>query len=510
MTSDRELRRDHERDRAKVVELNKQNEKIELVQLENFYLMKISAVKIHDDKYSSKDRWSKMIIDASQNSTLLAPAEFTVQDKHGKRRLVKIGPKTSAHDVKKAIDMYDATKYEEQKKREMTDWERSKEEFGSRLREILRQKNRILGFSSRDESFDTCFSDLDYIAHTTPAHVTYHTSFRQPTPDLKLERENSRLSDQLRATQQQLAEAREEYRTLEYENYKLIQENVEVSKSLDSTQKLLEQIAENRDDHVKTNRRYAEENRKLEFELESAQAQLQAQTQAQMKPQPQPSHGHGGHQHAKLPSMKPNNREPHNILRDVGVETRLEFLQLSKAHEYPVIRNHTHHRIVSRSSTPEINMALGAKSPSIDGSSLYGGNIRADAALLSINSSHRVKYEQTFKDIYGVAFGEVTKGCSDKYAPPCKITEIANLRGTMAYLGCFTRHTPDKDADDRFLALSVYCEKEYEDTDRRSTTALQAAKTFSSDLTVVEACNKMRGICESLVERTKSDSRRSS
>lgn len=62
MTSDRELRRDHERDRAKVVELNKQNEKIELVQLENFYLMKISAVKIHDDKYSSKDRWSKMII----------------------------------------------------------------------------------------------------------------------------------------------------------------------------------------------------------------------------------------------------------------------------------------------------------------------------------------------------------------------------------------------------------------------------------------------------------------
>ena len=36
--------------------------------------------------------------------------------------------------MKKAIDMYDATKYEEQKKREMTDWERSKEEFGSRLR----------------------------------------------------------------------------------------------------------------------------------------------------------------------------------------------------------------------------------------------------------------------------------------------------------------------------------------------------------------------------------------
>ncbi|KAM0124458.1 hypothetical protein ACHAP3_010324 [Botrytis cinerea] len=529
MTSDRELRRDHERDRAKVVELNKQNEKIELVQLENFYLMKISAVKIHDDKYSSKDRWSKMIIDASQNSTLLAPAEFTVQDKHGKRRLVKVGPKTSAHDVKKAIDMYDATKYEEQKKREMTDWERSKEEFGSRLREILRQKNRILGFSSRDESFDTCFSDLDYIAHTTPAHVTYHTSFRQPTPDLKLERENSRLSDQLRATQQQLAEVREEYRTLEYENYKLIQENVEVSKSLDSTQKLLEQIAENRDDHVKTNRRYAEENRKLEFELESAQAQLQAQTQAQMKPQPQPQPRSWWPSARKvtfdeaseqlreevkslsksLENLK-DNREPHNILRDVGVETRLEFLQLSKAHEYPVIRNHTHHRIVSRSSTPEINMDLGAKSPSIDGSSLYGGNIRADAALLSINSSHRVKYEQTFKDIYGVAFGEVTKGCSDKYAPQCKITEIANLRGTMAYLGCFTRHTPDKDADDRFLALSVYCEKEYEDTDRRSTTALQAAKTFSSDLTVVEACNKMRGICESLVERTKSDSRRSS
>lgn len=62
MTSDRDLRRDHERDRDKVVELNRQNEKIELVQLENFYRMKSSAVKIHEDKYGSKERWSDMII----------------------------------------------------------------------------------------------------------------------------------------------------------------------------------------------------------------------------------------------------------------------------------------------------------------------------------------------------------------------------------------------------------------------------------------------------------------
>ncbi|TGO41388.1 hypothetical protein BHYA_0022g00270 [Botrytis hyacinthi] len=526
MTSNRDLRRDHERNRDKVVELNRQNEKIELVQLENFYRMKSSAVKIHEDKYGSKERWSDMIINASQNSTLLAPAEFTIQDKHGKRRTVKIGPKTSAHDVKRAIDLYDAAKYEEQKKREMADWEQSKEDFGSRLRDILREKNRILGFSPRDESFDACFSDLGYSTHTTPAHVTYHTSFRQPTPDLKLERENPRLSDQLRAAQKQLTEAREQYRTIEYENYKLIQENLEVSESLDSTQKLLEQIAENRDEHVKTNRRYAEENRKLESELESAQAQIQSQTQAQTQPQPQPRSWWPSARKVtfddtseqlreevksltrSLENMK-SGREPHNILRDVGVGTRLEFLQLSKAHEYPIIRHHTHHRIVSSSSTPELNLDLGAKSAIIDGSSLYGGNIRADAALLSINSNHRIKFEQIFKDIYGVAFSEVTKGCSDKYAPQCKVTEMANMRGTMAHLGCFTRHTPDKDADDRFLALSVYCEGEYEDIDRRATSALQAAKTFSSDLTVVEACNKMRGICDSLVERTKSGGHRS-
>ncbi|TGO77165.1 hypothetical protein BELL_0120g00180 [Botrytis elliptica] len=522
MISDRDLRRDHERDKDKVVELNRQNQAIELIQLDNFYRMKSGAVKIHDNKYGSKERWSNMIIDASQNSNLLAPAEFTIQDKHGKRRTVKIGPKTSAHDVKRAIDLYDAAKYEEQKKREMADWERSKEEFGSRLREILREKNHILGFSPRDESFDACFSDLGYRVHTTPADVTYHTSFRQPMPDLKLERENSRLSDQLRASQRQLTEAREEYRTLEYENYKLIQENVEVSESLDSTQKLLEQIAENRDEHVKTNRRYAEENRKLESELDSAQAQARAQTQ----PQPQPRSWWPSARKVtfddtseelreevknlsrSLENMK-SGREPHNILRDVGVETRLEFLQLSKAHEYPVIRHHTHHRIVSRSSTPEINVDLGAKSTSIDGSSLYGGDVRADAALLSINSSHRVKFEQTFKDIYGVAFSEVIKGCSNKYAPQCKVTEMANLRGTMAHLGCFTRHTPDKDADDRFLALSVYCQEEYEDIDRRSTSALQAAKTFSSDLRVIEACNKMSRICDTLVERTKSGGHRS-
>ncbi|KAF7902153.1 uncharacterized protein EAF01_007451 [Botrytis porri] len=521
MTSDRDLRRDHERDRDKLFELNRQNERIELIQLENFYRMKSSAVKIHDDKYGSKEKWSSMIIKASQNSTLLAPSEFTFQDKHGKRRTVKIGPKTSAHDVKRAIDLYDAAKYEGQKKREMADWERSKEEFGCRLREILREKNRILGFSPRDESFDACLNDLGYSAHTAPAHVTYHTSFRQPTPDLELERENSRLSDQLRAAQKQLAEAREEYRTLEYGNYRLIQENSEVSASLDSTQKLLEQIADNRDEHVKTNRKYAEENRNLESELESAQAQLQAQTRAQTQPQPQSRSWWPTSRKVtfddtsdqlreevknlsrSLENMKIS-REPHNILRDVGVETRLEFLQISKAHEYPVIRHHTHHRIVSSISTPENNMDLGAKSTSIDGSNLYGGNIRADAALLSINSNHRVKFKQTFKGIYGVAFSEVTKRCSDKYAPQCKITEMANLRGTMAHLGCFTRHTPDQKADDRFLALSVYCEGEYEDIDRRSITALQAAKTFSGDPRVIEACNKMRGICDSLVERTKS------
>ncbi|KAF7948703.1 hypothetical protein EAE96_007897 [Botrytis aclada] len=519
MTSDRDLRRDHDRDRDKVLELNKQNEKIELVQLDNFYRMKSRAVKIHDDKYGSKERWSNMIINASQNSTLLAPAEFTLQDKHGKIRILKIGPKTSAHDVKRAINLYDAAKYGEQKKREMAEWERSKEDFGSRLRDILREKNRILGFRPSDEAFDACFSDLGYSAHTTPAHVTYHTSFRQPTPDLKLERENTRLSDQLHAAQKQLAEAREEYRTLEYENYKLIQENLEVSQSLDSTQKLLEQIAGNRDEHAKTNRAYAEENRKLESELESAQAQLQAQTQAQTQPQPRswwPSArkvtfddtSEQLREEVKslsrsLENMK-SGREPHNILRDVGVETRLEFLQLSKAHEYPVIRHHTHHRIVSSPSTPDIKTESDIKSTSINGNSLYGGNIRADAALLSINSNHRVKFEQTFKDIYGVAFSEVTKGCSDKYAPQCKVTEMANLRGTMAHLGCFTRHTPDKDADDRFLTLSVYCKGEYEDRDRRSPTALQAAMSFSGDLRVIEACNKMRGICDTLVERTKS------
>ncbi|KAF7853576.1 uncharacterized protein EAF02_011881 [Botrytis sinoallii] len=257
-------------------------------------------------------------------------------------------------------------------------------------------------------------------------------------------------------------------------NYKLIQETVEVSESLDSTQTLLEQIAENRDENVKTNRSTGT-NTSSDTTTTTATIVV-------------------AHQHAKLPSMIPakscgeevknlsrslenmkSGREPHNILRDVGVETRLEFLQLSKAHEYPVIRHHTHHRIVSSSSTPEINVDLGAKSTSIDGSSLYGGNIRADAALLSINSSYRDG-------------------------------ELERNDGTLRM---FTRHTPDKDADDRFLALSVYCQEEYEDIDRRSTSALQAAKTFSSDLRVIEACNKMSRTCDTLVERTKSGGHRS-
>ncbi|APA10565.1 hypothetical protein sscle_06g053350 [Sclerotinia sclerotiorum 1980 UF-70] len=75
----------------------------------------------------------------------------------------------------------------------------------------------------------------------------------------------------------------------------------------------------------------------------------------------------------------------------------------------------------------------------------------------------------------------------------------------MAHLGCFTQHTPDKDADDRFSTLAEYCESEFECAIQRSSTVLQAAKNFSNDSEIIEACNSMREICDALVERSKVD-----
>lgn len=67
-------------------------------------------------------------------STLLEPAEFKVFDRYGKRRSIKIGPRSSEHDVRRAIEMHDASKYDEEKKREIANWKRCKDKFGAAIR----------------------------------------------------------------------------------------------------------------------------------------------------------------------------------------------------------------------------------------------------------------------------------------------------------------------------------------------------------------------------------------
>ncbi|KAJ8065629.1 hypothetical protein OCU04_006304 [Sclerotinia nivalis] len=510
MTPERKWKRELEKDKAKLAELNTQYENHETILLEKLYHSKKRFEKISDKKCASLVRWKNLINSAAENSTLKEPAEFKALE-HGKRRPIKIGPKTSAQEVKKALAMHDGSRYNETKKREIAEWKRSQEDIGARMVDILRKKNRILGFSSSEKHFDSCFDESACNPHTAPKHVVHHTSSRQPSPDKRFENENPRLLEQLSTVKRQLKDLTEDYRTLEYEKFKLVQDNAEISDSLKSTQDLMKQIAENRDEHVQTNRRYAEENKKLEAALESAQSQVQTQTQPCWNPVRKVTFDDTNVRlkeevkslSSSLAKMK-SSREPHDILRDVRIESRLEFLRTSKAHGYPVIQHHSDHRIISRGQSG-LNIHIGAPGMGTGASSPHGGNVRADAALLITNSNHRAKFEQTFQQIYGVALDDVKQGCTDKFAPQSKVTEMVNLRGTMAHLGCFTEHTPDKDADDRFLTLSEYCESEYECTIRRSSTNLQAAKAFSNDSEIIEACNTMREICDAVVERTKVD-----
>ncbi|KAF7879229.1 hypothetical protein EAF04_000426 [Stromatinia cepivora] len=513
MTPERQWKREYEKDKAKLTELNKQYENHETILLENLYHSKNRFERISDEKHASLVRWKNLINSAADNSNLIEPAEFKALE-YGKRRSIKIGPKTSAQEVRKALAMHDGSRYNETKEREIVEWKRSREDFGAH---ILRKKNRILGFSSSEEYFDSCFDESAWNPHTAPQHVIYYASFRQPSPQKRLENENSQLLEQLTRAKRQLEDLTEDYRTLEYEKFKLVQDNAEISDPLKSTQDLMKQIAENRDEHVQTNRKYAEENKKLEAALESTQARTQTQTQPQpwWNPVRKVTFDDANeHLREEVKSLSnslakvKSNREPHDILRDVGIECRLDFFRTSGTHEYPVIQHRSHHRIISRGHLG-LNIDFGAPGMGIGASSPYGGNVRADAALLIINSSHRSNFEQTFQEIYGVALDDVKQGCADKFAPQSKVTEMVNLRGTMSHLGCFTEHTPDRDADDRFLTLAEYCESEYECSIQRSSTVLQTAKTFSNDSEIIEACNTMHEICDAVVERTKVDGRHS-
>ncbi|KAB8297126.1 hypothetical protein EYC80_002510 [Monilinia laxa] len=456
MTSDRQFKRDMEKDKSKLDELTKQYSDHEEILLDNLYHSKKKFVKISEEKQVSLDRWKNCVKGAANTSSLLEPAEFKTIDSHGKKRSIKIGPNTSAHE------------------------------------DILKKKNQILGFSSGESYFDSCFDQSTSSSHITPANTTYHTSFRQLSPDKKLENQFRELSIR--------------FENIERERDQLLQENEALAHSLKSTQEHVRQIAENRDEHFLTNRRYAEENRKLERNLESALESTQAQprrnsvNRVTFDDESEKLREELENMSKSLTSIK-NERQPHNILRDVGIESRIEFFQSSKASMSSGYHNSRHDSLSSDfniSNTPSTN--------SVTGNS-FRGNIRADAAMLSINADQRAKFHKNFEEVYGVSVDDVKRGRCDKYAPQSKVTEISNLRGTMAHRGCFTSHTPDSNADDQFMTLSDYCDSAFEEALRNSSTVLRAAQAFSENTDIIIACDRMRRICDIIVGTNMIDSR---
>ncbi|KAI9646163.1 hypothetical protein NHQ30_005603 [Ciborinia camelliae] len=476
MILDKELKREFEKDKSRLAELNKEYANHEDILLENLYVSKKQFQKISDEKHASHEKWKALIKSAVNTSSLPEPAEFKAIDNHGKKRTIKIGPNTKSHDVKRAMGMHDASKYDKREKRELAEWSRNREDFGARMGDILKRKNRILGFSSSDNYFDSCFDEASCNPHTVPSNLAYHTSFRQPSPDLRLEEENSRLLDQVK-----------KFRDLEDERDRLLKDNEALYDSLKSTQELMRQVAENRDEHVQTNRRYAEENRKLERALEA----LKGNSARRVAFDDYDDDNLREEVKTLSNSLAKVKEEPHYILRDVGVESRLEFLQSSKASEH----SEHHHNSISSG----LNINFNTPSISSGTGSSHRGNVRADAALLFIDASHRAKFEKTFEDIYGMSVDEVKEGRGNKYAPASKATEIANLRGTMAHRGYFTKHTPDRDAEDQFLTLLDYCESEYKEAIRGTSTALRAAQVFSENADVINSCERMLRICDIVV-----------
>lgn len=323
--------------------------------------------------------------------------------------------------------------------------------------------------------------------------------------------------ERLHATQREVKEILEENTGLQYANHALAQDNAEISSSLKNTQDQIQQIAKNRDEHAQANRRLAEENKKLESKVNSAQEQGQSiwsgwglnpgrkvtstDKNDRLEEEIDQLKNENESLSRSLATMK-RDREPHDILRDIGIQIRLEFLQSSKAHEYPVVRNLSHHRIVSR-SRPGLNYDYGAPDTVTGVGSPRGGNVRGDAALLVINSNYRAEFEQVFQEIYGVTFDEVKQGPNDKFAQASTMTKIVNLRGIMAHLGCFTDHTPNQSAEDEFMSLWQWCNAMYDDAVERYPTARQAAQTFSTNPEVLETYSNMRDICDAVVQKLK-------
>lgn len=279
-------------------------------------------------------------------------------------RSIKIGPKTSAKEVQKALAMHNGFRYNESKKREIAEWKRNQEEFSARMVDILRKMNHILGFSSSEKQFDSCFDESACNPHTALEHVVYHTFSCHSSPDKRLENENSQLLERLSTVKRQLEDLTENYRTLEYEKFKLVQDNAEIFGSLKSTQNLIKLIAKNRDEHVRTNRRYAGGNKRLETALESAK--VQAQTQPWWNPVRKVTFDDtNGDLKEEIKSLSnslaqmKSNREPHDILRDIGIQSHLGFLRTSKAHEYHVIQHRSHHNIISPSG-PGLDINFGS------------------------------------------------------------------------------------------------------------------------------------------------------
>ncbi|QSZ34968.1 hypothetical protein DSL72_007830 [Monilinia vaccinii-corymbosi] len=487
MPSDKQLKKDLEKDQSRLAELNKKYLDHEKILLENLYLSKKKLEKISEEKQFSFDKWKACVESADNTSTPLEPVEFKTIDGNGKKRSIKIGPKTSSHEVRKAVAMHDASKYDEKRKKKSADWDRNREEFGARMSDILKKKNRILGFRSHDHYFDSCFDNSASNSHTTPANAAHHTCFHQPSSYEKLEKELKELSMN--------------YRSLESERNHLLQEKEVLANSLKSTQEHTRQIAENRHEHILTNRRYAEENQKLQRDLESAQKGPRRNSVARVTFEDDSDRLREEVESLSnsLAKVK-NEREPHNILRDVGIENRLEFLQSSKASENPV-----HHHSQYNGLSSGLNTSLNFSNMRPGTGSSHRGNVRADAAMLSINDGYQAKFHRIFKEIYGVSVDEVKRGHSDKYAPQSKVTEIKNLRGTMAHRGCFTNHTPDSDADDQFLTLFDYCNGAFEEALNKSSTTLRAAQVFSVNSDVVNACERMRRICDIIVGTTRID-----
>ncbi|ESZ97665.1 hypothetical protein SBOR_1947 [Sclerotinia borealis F-4128] len=177
---------------------------------------------------------------------------------------------------------------------------------------------------------------------------------------------------------------------------------------------------------------------------------------------------------------------PNYDINALAIATSLRFFNLStRRNDFGIFT-----AIRGRRTTDVDAINLGS-------AAVYSGNIRVHVFLIMRNPNGKFnKYRGLFETLYGVTLEEVAQGLYSKYRFNSKHTEIANLRGTMAYCLSFTKLSHDSGKDISFEYYRGLSGQVFLELCERLGSAAEAQKAFDTDPDVEDMCVQMRRIAK--------------